>query len=94
MYVLINGAFGVGKTSVAQELRRLVPKSVIFNPENVGFILQRLPGHHESDFQHLPAWRRLTVLGAKLVGSARTTVIVPMAFSEHRYIKEVPTGLS
>ena len=37
MYVLINGAFGIGKSAVARELRTLLPGSVIFDPEWPGF---------------------------------------------------------
>lgn len=94
MYVLLNGAFGIGKTAVARELQRLLPRAAIFDPEWVGFVLQRLPGYARSDFQHLPSWRRLTVVGARSLGSVRSTVIVPMAFSELRYLDEVRSGLA
>ena len=53
MFVLINGAFGVGKSTVARELRSLVPRSVIFDPEWVGPALQRIPGQGVSDFQDI-----------------------------------------
>ena len=41
MFVLINGAFGIGKSTVARELGSLLPRSVIFDPEWVGLGLQR-----------------------------------------------------
>lgn len=93
MYVLVNGAFGIGKTSVARELRDLLPGSVIFDPEWVGLLLMRLPGYSRSDFQQLSSWRRLSVLGAKALGTVRRVVIVPMAFSELAYLAEVREGL-
>lgn len=94
MYVLLNGAFGVGKTTVGRELRRLLPGAVIFDPEWVGLVLRRLPGYARSDFQHLAPWRRLSILGAQSFGAVRHTVIIPMAFSEHRYLEEVRSALA
>lgn len=94
MFVLINGAFGVGKSTVARELRSLVPGSVIFDPEWIGFALQRLRGRRISDFQDLASWRRLTVRGARCVGAVRTHVIIPMAFSNSDYLEEVRAGLA
>lgn len=94
MYLLINGAFGVGKSTVARELRSLLPRAAVFDPEWVGLALHRLPGGRVSDFQHLASWRRLTVLGARFVGSFRSPVIIPMAFSELAYLQEVRSGLA
>lgn len=94
MYVLINGAFGIGKTTVARQLRRQLPGAALFDPERVGFVLQRLPGYDRSDFQHLHVWRRLTVLGARALGMAWPTVVIPMAFSEPAYLEEVRSGLA
>jgi hypothetical protein len=64
MFISINGAFGIGKSTVARELRSLLPQSAIFDPEWVGLALQRMPGPRISDFQDLASWRRLTVIGA------------------------------
>jgi predicted kinase len=94
VYVLLNGTFGVGKTTVARELRTLLPGSAVFDPEWVGFVLRRLPGYARSDFQHLAAWRRLSVLGARLFGALRGTVIVPMAFSELAYLEAMRSALA
>jgi predicted kinase len=94
MYVLINGAFGVGKTTVARELQALIPRAAILDPEWLGLLLQRLPGYRSSDFQHLGSWRRLTVSIARSIGIFRSPVIVPMAFSEPTYLHEVRSGLA
>jgi len=93
VYILINGAFGVGKSTVARELRSLLPRSAIFDPEWVGLALQRIPGHRLSDFQHIASWRRLTVLGARCLGTVRDAVVIPMAFSDLGYLNEVRSGL-
>ncbi len=94
MFVLINGAFGIGKSTVARELRSLLPRSVIFDPEWVGLALQRIPGRRVRDFQDLASWRRLTVAGARCVGAVRTHIIIPMAFSNSAYLDEVLAGLA
>jgi predicted kinase len=94
MFVLINGAFGIGKSTVARELRSLLPGSVIFDPEWIGLALQRTLGSKVSDFQDLASWRRMTVLGARCVVAFRCPVIIPMAFSNREYLDEVRLGLA
>jgi chloramphenicol 3-O-phosphotransferase len=94
MFVLINGAFGVGKTSVARELRRLVPGSVIYDPEPVGVVLQQVHRRPVSDFQDLALWRRLTVTAARALAAVRSPVIIPMAFSNADYLNEIRAGLA
>lgn len=93
MFILVNGAFGIGKTAVANALKRLLVGAAIVDPEHIGLVLQRVPGSSKSDFQHLAAWRRLTVLWGRTVGYFRPTVIIPMAFSELAYLREVRSGL-
>lgn len=52
MICWINGSFGAGKTVLAGELLELSPGSVLYDPEEVGFMLRdmvpravgRLPG--------------------------------------------------
>ena len=43
MIVFLNGAFGIGKTSVARQLRRQIAGSAIFDPE-----LVRADGYREA----------------------------------------------
>jgi broad-specificity NMP kinase len=100
MIVLINGSFGIGKTTVAKLLRRAFPGSVVYDPEWAGLALRRLPkwirlkGAGTDDFQDIELWRRLTVAGVKLFGFfASGRVIVPMTFSRHAYLDEVLAGL-
>jgi hypothetical protein len=100
MVVIINGSFGVGKTTVAKLLRDSLPGSIVYDPEWVGVILQRLPrwirlkGGRTDDFQDIELWRRLTVMGVSLFGLlARGSVIVPMAFSNYSYLDEIVAGI-
>jgi chloramphenicol 3-O-phosphotransferase len=98
--VFLNGAFGIGKTAVARRLRERLPGSGIFDPERIGFVLQRLPawipleGRGTDDFQDLALWRRAMVHGIRAARARRRTVIVPMAFSNPAYLDEVRAGIA
>jgi hypothetical protein len=91
MILLLNGAFGIGKTTVAKALRRRLAGSAVFDPELVGSLLSLFPPRRD-DYQDNPAWRRLTVTGLQAVRRFRRTVIVPMAFSNLDYLAEIRRG--
>ncbi len=100
MVILINGAFGVGKTTVAGLLVAKIPKSILFDPEVIGFVLQRLckfipfSGHGTDDFQDIPLWRNLTALTALALDKITSrTVIVPMTFSNLEYLNRIRSKL-
>jgi broad-specificity NMP kinase len=100
MIIMINGSFGVGKTTVAKLLRTSLPGSVIYDPEWFGFVLMRLPkwirlkGAGSDDFQHVELWRKSVVTGVRLFHLfASGPVIVPMTFSHRAYFDEVVTCL-
>ena len=97
---MINGSFGVGKTTVAKLLRGSLPGSAIFDPEWAGFFLRRLPrwiklkGSGSDDYQDIALWRRSAVAGVRLFRLfVSGPVIVPMAFSRRDYFDEVITGI-
>jgi len=100
MIVMINGSFGVGKTTIAKLLRHSLPGSAIYDPEWVGFVLKRLPkwvklnGSGSGDYQDIVLWRRSAVAGVRLFRlCASGPVIVPMAFSRRDYFDEVIAGI-
>jgi chloramphenicol 3-O-phosphotransferase len=100
MIVVINGSFGVGKTTIAKLLRRSLPGSAIYDLEWVGFVLKRLPkwiklkGSGSGDYQDIVLWRRSAVAGVRLFRLfASGPIIVPMAFSRRDYFDEVVTGI-
>ena len=37
--IWINGGFGAGKTTLAQELHPRLPDAVVYDPEDVGLVL-------------------------------------------------------
>ena len=100
MILILNGSFGVGKTTVARLLRRRIAGSRLYNPEWAGSVLMRLPpiiklkGSGTDDFQDIELWRKSVVRGTKLFrAAARETVIVPMAFSRRDYFDEITGGM-
>ena len=56
MIIWLNGAFGAGKTQTAYELRRRLPGSYVYDPENAGFFIRDNlpPGLGLDDFQDFP----------------------------------------
>lgn len=97
MIVLLNGAFGIGKTTVAGLVVRRLPGALLYDPELLGFVLQRgarLFGRRVVDFQDLAAWRRLTIVALRLLRRFRRTIIVPMAFSNAQYLQEIRDGVA
>ena len=95
MIIWINGGFGAGKTTLAEELHRRLPDTVVFNPEDVGDILRRGMGPLGGDFQHLPSWRELVVATAlSLRRHHADTLIVPMTLIRDAYQAEILGGLA
>jgi chloramphenicol 3-O-phosphotransferase len=100
MIVMINGSFGVGKTTVAKHLRSILAGSKIFDPERLGLVLGSLPTwiglrrRGTDDYQHIDLWRSSTIAGVRLLRAvAWGPVIVPMTFSDRSYFDEVVGGI-
>lgn len=93
MIVWLNGAFGVGKTTVARVLVKRLRGSMLVDPEKLGFVLQRLPGRPRADFQDMPAWRRGTVHAIRVAAAIRRHVVVPMTLVHRAYFDEIVGSL-
>ena len=95
MLIWINGAFGVGKTLIAHELRRRHGNGHIADPELLGLALNKmLPGHARGDFQDLPAWRAaLQATLNRAEAACSGPLIVPMSIVDDDYFDEVIGGL-
>ena len=97
MILLLNGAFGVGKTTVARLLRERIRRSAIVDPELIGIPLQRLAalvGRRPDDFQDMRSWRRLTIRSIRAARLVRRSVIVPIAISNRAYLDEIRAGVA
>ena len=92
--IWINGGFGAGKTTLAEELRRRLPDAVMYDPEEVGLMLWKwIPS--SGDFQHLPSWRELVIATAvSLRRHHADTLIVPMSLIRDAYRNEILGGLA
>ena len=96
LVVWINGAFGVGKTSVAEELVGLLPNAILFDPEKLGVVLRAVVpvAEQTDDFQDIAAWRATTL--AAVVSLARSrpgVVVVPMTVVDGSYFDEIVGGV-
>ena len=90
MIIWINGAFGAGKTTLAEELHRRMPEAVLYDPEYVGYILREWVPVPTGDFQDLPAWRELVVETALALRRHHAqTLIVPMTLVNEAYFEQI-----
>jgi predicted kinase len=96
LVVWINGAFGVGKTAVADELVGSLPDAVLFDPEALGVMLRAVVPVDEQtdDFQDIAAWRATTLAAVvSLARSRRGVVVVPMTLVNDQYFDEIVGGV-
>src|SRR5262245_27418086 len=96
---MINGSFGVGKSSVAFALLDKLPNAMIFDPEEVGYMLRKvtfgiLPdAENTDDFQDIVVCRSLVVSTAEqLYRQYRRTMIVPMTLAKREYFTPIKEG--
>ncbi|MEO3756113.1 NUDIX domain-containing protein [Streptomyces sp. B6B3] len=99
MIIWLNGAFGSGKTTAAQELLDLVPGSALYDPELVGAGLRMMLSKERlaqvDDYQDLPSWRRLVVdTAAALLAEMPGPLVVPMTLLRQEYRDEIFGGLA
>jgi hypothetical protein len=89
--IWLNGTFGVGKSSTADELLQRIPGSRLYDPEDVGFLLRRLlPEATDGDFQNIPAWRHLVAETAvALHAHTGAQLIIPMTLLRQKYADEI-----
>jgi predicted kinase len=87
--VLVNGPFGVGKTSVS---RLVAPRlgAGTFDPERIGWVLRRVVP--TADYQDMALWRRLTVLGVRAARLRHGRLLVPMTLWRRQYFDQITRG--
>lgn len=92
MIIWLNGAFGVGKTSVALGLQNKISNSFVFNPEDIGACIRNsLPSDmYKDDYQDYDIWREFCYKQLKYIDSNfDKTIIVPMTITNQLYIDEI-----
>jgi AAA domain-containing protein len=95
MILWINGPFGVGKTSTANEVVQLLPDARIYDPEQVGDMLRHILTEPIDDFQDWPPWRHLVVATAAQVHRYVDGILVtPMTLLRRDYMEEIFNGLA
>ncbi len=101
MIILINGAFGAGKTTTATRLAERIENAMIFDPEEVGFMLRAIipksfkkPHEQSGDFQDLDLWRVLVVQTlTRLKEQYGCHFIVPMTLCNKSYCDYIVEGM-
>lgn len=83
----------MGKTTTAERLAAQLPSGVVFDPEEVGFLLRRCVPVPTGDFQDLRAWRHLvaeTIIAILREHRDRdVAVVVAMSVTNGRYRSEI-----
>jgi chloramphenicol 3-O-phosphotransferase len=100
LIIMLNGSFGVGKSSTAQLLCERLPNAIIFDPEMVGHLVRMLTAgilpesELTDDFQDIAMWRTLSIAAARdLVQQYRRDLIIPMTLANPAYYAEFRTEL-
>ncbi|MCY4014820.1 MAG: AAA family ATPase [Gammaproteobacteria bacterium] len=88
--VWINGAFGAGKSTVAQRLAAALPDAAVFDPEPLARLIRDAmpPSRRPSDYQDSALWRHLTVEAVGGLAAGSGVVIVPMTLIDERYFAD------
>ncbi|TKC18822.1 AAA family ATPase [Robertmurraya kyonggiensis] len=100
MIIMLNGAFGVGKTTVAKELHNTMKDTMLYDPEEVGFMLRsiitediKFPEERTDNFQDLKLWKQLVVqVAEQLRYRYNKHLIVPMTIYNKDYYHYIYEG--
>ena len=101
MIIMINGAFGSGKTTVAELLNNRIPNSMIYDPEEIGFMLRNIfsddiksESEKTDNFQDIVLWKELVVdVGNGLRKAYGRSLIVPMTICDRDRFLSIKDGL-
>jgi hypothetical protein len=91
MIVWLNGPFGAGKTTLAQKLRERKPDLLLFDPEEIGFVVKTMvPPAPSGDYQDLPLWRGMTATALiEIRKHYNQHIVVPMTLVRPDYLNEL-----
>ncbi|MCI9279724.1 MAG: hypothetical protein HFJ02_02870 [Bacilli bacterium] len=51
MIIWINGSFGVGKSTIAEDLKLKIANAIVYDPEKIGEFLFNIMPEKKNDFQ-------------------------------------------
>lgn len=94
MIIWINGSYGSGKTQTAYELQRRLANSYVYDPENIGYFLDKnLPTEFskikQGNFQNYALWRNFNYQMISYIASNYAgTLIIPMTIINKQYYEE------
>ena len=88
--IWLNGAFGVGKTTVTARLADRIPGARIADPERIGWVVRRT-FWRGVDYQDVDLWRRLTVRQVTR-SAAKGPTIVPMTVVRREVLDHIAAG--
>lgn len=92
MIVWLNGTWGAGKSTLAYELARRLPRAFVYDPENIGYLLRKNlpPSMHQANFQDHPEWRTWNLaLLSKVARQYPGVILVPMTVIDPRIYTEL-----
>jgi deoxyadenosine/deoxycytidine kinase len=96
MIIFLNGPFGIGKTTVGKLLQLRLENSILFDPEEIGFMLRNVLCELDpvTDFQDYTLWRQLIPIVAELLQKKyERSLILPMTIWRPEYFDQVLSGL-
>lgn len=94
MIVWIDGGFGSGKTTLVAELHRRWPETLVFDAEQIGYVLREIVEVPTGNFQDLPLWRtQVASMAIGLVEEYGRPLLVPMTLVEAGYAEEIFTAV-
>lgn len=95
MIILLNGAFGVGKTTLAEAFIAERPEWVLFDPEEVGQVLRKALHRVEpvEDFQEYAGWVPLVVATARELRRAGRNLVLPICIADRERYSALVEGL-
>lgn len=95
MIIWINGSYGSGKTQTAYELQRRLDNSYVYDPENIGYFLDKnLPTEFfkisQGNFQNYELWRNFNYEMISYIASNYDGIlIIPMTIINKQYYDQI-----
>ncbi|WP_346172782.1 AAA family ATPase [Streptomyces cuspidosporus] len=90
MIIWVNGAFGSGKTTLVGELHRRWPAALVYDPEQIGYVLRDIVDVPTGNFQDLRLWRRQVVsMAVGLLEEYERPILAPMTVVNPQYAAEI-----